>query len=58
MKYLIAIFTCLAIIFIFNFIGVVVFEWKYGGGAIPQIIIFAIVIYIFRLITKKKSIKQ
>jgi uncharacterized RDD family membrane protein YckC len=55
MKYVIAILVCLTIIIVFHIIGVVAFGWKHGGGAIPQIILFAIVFYAFRAITKKKE---
>ena len=55
MKYVIAILVCLAIIIVFHIIGVAAFGWKHGGGAIPQLILLAIVFYTFRAITKKKD---
>lgn len=55
MKYVIAIAACLAIMIIFNGIGAAAFGWKHGGGAIPQLFLFAIVFYTFRSITKKKD---
>lgn len=53
MKYVIAILVCLAIIIVFQMIGIVAFGWEHGGGAIPQLFLFAIVILTFRAITKK-----
>ncbi len=55
MRYVIAIVACLALVIIFNIIGTAAFDWKYGGGAIPQTFLVAIIFYTFRSITKKKD---
>lgn len=54
MKYVIAGVACLAIMFTFHFIGVAVFGWKHGGGALPQLLLLAGLSYVFRAITKKE----
>lgn len=57
MKYVIAGVVCLVIMFTFHFIGVAVFGWKHGGGAIPQLLLLAGLSYVFRAITKKELLR-
>jgi len=52
MRYFIAIIICLVIFVLYNIIGSVAFGWKHGGGAIPQMILLAIILLTFKVITK------
>ena len=56
MKYLIASAACFAIFVIYALIGAVM-GWKHGGGAIPMLIFFAVVVATWRAITKEKGDK-
>lgn len=40
-------FVCLLILIVWNMIGVGVFGWKHGGGAIPTLIIMTILIKVY-----------
>lgn len=52
MKYLLALAACFGIIVVYTVIAGVM-GWKHGGGAIPELILFAALIVTWRAITKK-----
>lgn len=41
MKYIVAAIACLGIFLVYVALGLYLFGWKYGGGALPQLLMFA-----------------
>ena len=53
----IAIVVCLVIVIVYNTVGVLAFNWEKGGGVIPQLILWTIVVYVWRVITSAGNTK-
>ena len=54
MKYVLAIFVCVAICIAYALIGALL-GWRSGGGVIPMMILFAALVATWRGITKNKA---
>ncbi len=53
MKYFLAILACIGVFLVFLLVSVLM-GWKSGGGLIPQLILYASMAAVWRVITKKK----
>jgi hypothetical protein len=53
MRYIAAITACVAEGVLWATISVVVFGWERGGGAIPMVILFAVMGFTWRRITRR-----
>ena len=58
MKYVLAILACAGLFILYSVLGVTVFGWKHGGGAIPMMILLAAMGATWRAITKKRDTMQ
>ena len=52
-----ALIVCFVIVVVYNTIGVLAFNWKNGGGIIPQLILWTIVVYVWKVITSAGNAK-
>lgn len=57
MKYILGFLACLIIVVLYHAVGIAVFGWKHGGGAIPMLVLMAAVISTWRAITGNRKIQ-
>jgi len=53
MKTFMAVIAAILIIFLLNVIGAILFGWQRGGGAIPQLCIAWLALWVFFVVKKK-----
>lgn len=58
MKYIIALIASLVILLAYAFIGSAVFGWRHSGGIIPQLILWATIIFVWKKIVAKWPQKE
>ena len=54
-KKIFAAVVCFAIFVIYQVLGVVLFKWERGGGFLPMSILFTVLAFVWRTITKEKD---
>ena len=51
-------FVCFIILIAWHVMGVALFGWKHGGGAIPTLILFTILFKVYRHFTEEPNLSK